>query len=511
MVTLAQLLAGFPQLATDAPLPSAPIGVSGVAVDSRRCAPGVLFVAVRGAAADGHTHLAAAAAAGCAAVLVEEDAPLRTDMLASAGVPVLRVRGTRPWPARLAREVAGRPDAALCVVGVTGTNGKTTTAWLLRRLLERCAGPCGLLGTIRYETGARSVAAPLTTPDGPTLYGLLAEMRGHGRRAVALEVSSHALDQGRTADLALDAAVMTNLSRDHLDYHADLDDYLRAKARILDLLRGDRRGKPDGVAVLNADEPAFDDLATAGLRVVRYATGRRPGAAADLAVRAADLRRGGTRLQLDWRGARLELESRLVGRFNVENLTAALAAGLALDYPSSDCLAALSAAEQVPGRMESFALLSGATAVVDYAHTPDALAAVLQSCRELSPRRLVAVFGCGGDRDRGKRPLMGAVAARLADATWITSDNPRSEEPGEICNQIADGFRAETSPRSTACRLEPDRAAAIRGALAAAVDGDTIVIAGKGHEDYQLVGDRRLDLDDRRLVRDWIAEVARDA
>ncbi|MBA4378463.1 MAG: UDP-N-acetylmuramoyl-L-alanyl-D-glutamate--2,6-diaminopimelate ligase [Gemmatimonas sp.] len=504
MVTLAQLLAVFPQLAADAALPAAPIPVDAIAVDSRRCAPGVLFVAVRGAAADGHAHLAAAAAAGCAAVLIEADAP------APAGVPVLRAAGTRPWPARLAREIAGRPDAELCAVGVTGTNGKTTTAFLLRRLLERCAGPCGLLGTILYETGSRPVPAPLTTPDGPTLYGLLAEMRAHGRRAVALEVSSHALDQGRTADLALDAAVMTNLSRDHLDYHADLDDYLRAKARILELLRGDRRGKPPGVAVLNADEAAFDGLDTGGLRVVRYAAGRRPGASADLSVQAADLSRGGTRLRLDWRGERLDLESRLVGRFNVENLTAALAAGLALGFAPSDCLDALAAAEQVPGRMESFDLPSGATAVVDYAHTPDALAAVLQSCRELTPRRLVTVFGCGGDRDRGKRPLMGAVAARLADATWITSDNPRGEEPVSICDQIADGFRAETSRRSTACRLEPDRAAAIRGALAEAGDGDTVVIAGKGHEDYQLVGDRRLDLDDRRLVRDWIAEVARD-
>jgi len=511
VVTLARILADYPQLAADAALPAAPVPVTAVAVDSRRGAPGVLFVAVRGAAADGHAHLAAAAAAGCAAVLVEADTDAAALAGVPAGVPVLRARGTRPWPARLAREIAGRPDADLCAVGVTGTNGKTTTAYLLRRLLERCAGPCGLLGTILYETGGRRVPAPLTTPDGPTLYGLLAEMRAHDRRAVALEISSHALDQGRAADLALDAAVMTNLSRDHLDYHADLDDYLRAKARILELLRGDRRGKPDGVAVLNADEPAFDRLDTGGLRVVRYATGRRPGAAADLAVRDADLGRGGTRLRLDWRGEPLDLRSRLVGRFNVENLTAALAAGLGLGFPPTDCLTALAAAEQVPGRMESFDLPSGATAVVDYAHTPDALAAVLRSCRELAPRRLVAVFGCGGDRDRGKRPLMGAVAAQLADDTWITSDNPRGEDPDAICRQIADGFRGAPARRAGDCRVVTDRTAAIRGALAEAREGDTVVIAGKGHEDYQLVGARRLDLDDRRLVRDWIEEVARGA
>jgi len=501
MKTLADIRALFPELKLEG---EPAVEVTRVSVDSRDAGPGTLFVAVRGHAADGHAYVADAVAAGCTAVLVarEHAAPL--------DAPALRAADTRAWPARLSRVLEEQPDEALRTVGVTGTNGKTTTAFLLRDLLAGAAGGCGLLGTIRYETGARSVPAPLTTPDGPTLYRLLDEMRDHGLGAVAMEISSHALDQSRVADLALDAAVLTNFSRDHLDYHASRDAYLAAKARILELLRGPRRTKPAGVAVINAAVPEFAALDTAGLRVLRYAaTDGAAAAGADLRVVAAELRPDGTDLSFDHAGRELRLSSRLAGRFNVENLTAALAVGLALDLDAELCLDALSGAGQVPGRLEYFVLPSGGTAVVDYAHTPDALAAVLETCDEFTTGRLIVVFGCGGDRDRGKRAEMGAVAARLADDTWITSDNPRTEEPTSICEMIYFGFRAETDVRCGACRVEVDRTRAIHGALAAAVVGDTVVIAGKGHEDYQIVGHERRDLDDRRLVRDWIGEVAR--
>jgi len=489
----------------------ASVPVTAVADDSRAAGPGVLFIAVAGTIADGHRFLPGALAAGCAAVLVD---PGRRDAVpADASVPVLVAEnGTRAWPARLARLIAGAPDAAMTVVGVTGTNGKTTTAFLLRSLLGAALGPCGLLGTIVYDAGAGPRPAPLTTPGGVALYGLLGEMRDRGCRAAALEVSSHALDQQRVADLALDAAVLTNLSRDHLDYHRDLESYRDAKARILDLLRPvPGRGKGPGAVAVNADEPMFADLDYSGLRTLRFATGWRGRAGAvDLRVVDTVLDRGGSRLVFDFRGRELRLRSRLVGRFNVENLTAALAAGLALDLPADACLAALAGAEQVPGRMEGFALPGGGLVIVDYAHTPDALAAVLQSCRELVEGRLVVVFGCGGDRDRGKRPMMGAVAAREADGTWITSDNPRGEDPESICDAVADGFRGETDRRSDPCRVEVDRTLAIRAALAEAGPGDVVVVAGKGHEDYQIVGDRRLSLDDRGVIRDWVdGEAAR--
>ncbi len=497
MRTLDDIRGLFPELKLEGDPAAA---VTRVSVDSRDAGPGTLFVAVRGHAADGHAYVADAVAAGCAAVLVAKD------HVAPLDAPALRAEDTRSWPARLARLLEEAPDEALRAVGVTGTNGKTTTAFLLRDLLAGAAGGCGLLGTIRYETGARSEAAPLTTPDGPTLYRLLGEMREQGLGAVAMEISSHALDQARVADLALDAAVLTNFSRDHLDYHPSRDAYLAAKAGILDLLRGPPRDKAPGVAVINAAVPEFAGLDTGGLRVLRYAAVA--DVDADLRVVAAELRADGTELRFDHGGRELSLASRLAGRFNVENLTAALAVGLALDLDADLCLEALAAAGQVPGRLESFDLPAGGTAVVDYAHTPDALAAVLETCDEFTTGRLIVVFGCGGDRDRGKRAEMGAVAARLADDTWITSDNPRNEEPTSICDMIYFGFRAETDVRSGACRVEVDRTRAIHSALANATAGDTVVVAGKGHEDYQIVGRERRASDDRRIVSDWIEEAA---
>ena len=472
-----------------------------VTVDSREVAPGDLYVAVRGYSADGHRWLADAEAAGCAAVAVMGEAPRDFD------VPVLAFADTRPVPALAARLLHGCPDTSLRLAGVTGTNGKTTTAFLLRDMLAALEGGCGLLGTIRYETGTTIVPAPLTTPDGPSLYGLLAEMRDAGLGAAALEVSSHALDQDRTAGLELDVGLMTNLSRDHLDYHRTLDAYLAAKLRIRELLCGAGRIKAPGALAINADDPAFADVDAPGLRVVRWSTGWRGTAAGVVDVRLldADLEMTGTQLTIGAGGGTHRITSSLVGRFNVENLTAAVAGGVALGYDVADICAALSATGQVPGRMEGFGLPGGGLAVVDYAHTPDALDAVLESCRELSSGRLAAVFGCGGDRDSGKRPQMGAVAARGADATWITSDNPRTEDPDAICAMILDGYREVAGVDRDACRVVVDRTRAITEALDWAGEGDVVVIAGKGHEDYQIVGDRRLDLDDRAVVRQWIA------
>lgn len=479
--------------------------IEAVTDDSRDCRPGTLFVAVAGTAADGHAYLDQALAAGCSAVVVRADRA--ADLPDPCPVPVATAPETRSLPGCLARELAGRPDAGLIAAGVTGTNGKTTTTYLLRGMLGETVGPCGLIGTIVYDDGTGTRPAPLTTPGGVELFGLLRRMADSGRRAVALEISSHALDQRRASDLALDVAVLTNLSRDHLDYHRDFASYLAAKARILDLVReGVRRGKKEGAVVVNRGDPAFAQLDTSGLPTVGFATGwRGDTAGADLKVVGAELDRRGIDLKLDFRGRGLRVASPLIGRFNVENLTAALAAGLALGLDGEECCAALSTVGRVPGRLEPFPLPSGAVAVVDYAHTPDALEAVLRSCRELCPGRLIAVFGCGGDRDRGKRPQMGAVAAREADRTWITSDNPRGEEPAAICDEIAAGFRAEPNRSGSDCRVEIDRASAIAAAAASADDGDVVVVAGKGHEDYQLIGDRRLDLDDRRVIREWIA------
>ena len=495
--------------------------VTAVSSDSRRVGPGSVFVAVRGTSSDGHRFLEQAAAKGCSAVIVEEQ---RLDEATAvldqgAGPALLTAPVTRSFPALLAREIAARPDEELCVAGVTGTNGKTTTAFLLQGMLGKLRGPCGLLGTIHYDDGRSRETAVLTTPGGEVLYHWLERMVASGCRSAALEVSSHALDQERCAGLSLDVAVLTNLGRDHLDYHGDQEHYLAAKARILDLVTpGADRSKAPGAVAINVGDPALRQLvqerraaghqALAAAATVRYCA--RPEQLAreevDLEVTDSQLNLGGTRLSLRHRDERLELHSPLVGDFNAENLTAALAAGLALGLPAADCVAALAGLTQVPGRLERFRLPRGGLAVVDYAHTPDALAAVLASCDELSDGRLIVVFGCGGDRDRGKRPLMGEVAARHADQVWITSDNPRSEEPATICAEIRAGFQAVRRRRAAPVQVIVDRSTAIVEALASAAAEDIVVVAGKGHEDYQLIGDQRLDLDDRQVVKNWIAE-----
>jgi len=505
-MTLATLCAPWPDLEI---LGDGGVPIAAVVEDSRRAGPGTLFVAVAGHGADGHAFVAQAVAAGAAAVAVDRSRldDSRAALLEPRPAAWVAASCTRGLPARLARECEGRPDTLLTMVGVTGTNGKTTTSFLIQELLGRLAGPCGLLGTIRYDDGRERFRAPLTTPGGPELFRWLGRMVRAGCRSASMEISSHALDQDRPGDLALDVAVLTNLGRDHLDYHGDLARYLAAKTRILELLQAmPRRGKPAGAAVINAGDPALGSLETGALDAVRYATAPdRATGRVDLAVRSARLALDATRLELDWRGRRLAVASPLVGRFNVENLTAALGAGLALGLDPDDCAGALAGVSQVPGRLERFLLPAGGLAVVDYAHTHDALAAVLLACRELSHRRLGVVFGCGGDRDRGKRPLMGRVAAELADLVWITSDNPRSEDPATICAEIAAGFDSVSAPRAAGRTVIVDRTAAISAALAAAREGDVIVVAGKGHEDYQLVQGRTLHLDDREIVGAWIA------
>lgn len=498
---LAQLVSALPGVALTGD-PSLPIAA--VTADSRQAGPGVLFVAVRGTSGDGHHFVDQAVGAGSPAVVVEDG--FAAELPAAAAI--VRCSDTRSAPALIARVLHGAPDQRLWTAAVTGTNGKTTTAFLIQEMLRVLHGPCGLLGTICYDDGRDIVPAPLTTPGGPVFYANLGRMVDNGCRSVAMELSSHALDQQRVAGLGLDVAVMTNLGRDHLDYHANLADYLAAKARIMTLLRAGEAGvgsESPGALALNVGDPHLAGLAVSGLRVIRFCARPDFTGSADLQVKSAELNLTGTRLQLSWRGQTVALDSPLVGRFNVENLTAALAAGLGLGLAPEACAQALGGVNQVPGRMERFVLPNGAVAVVDYAHTHDALAAVLTTCAELTDKRLLLVFGCGGDRDRGKRPLMAAVAARGSDLVWITSDNPRGEDPRAICTDIVSGFDAVGNPRATARAVIVDRTAAIEAALAETAAGDIVVVAGKGHEDYQLVGDLVLDLDDRRIIRQWIA------
>ncbi len=478
-----------------------------VTSDSRQAGPGVVFVAVIGTAANGHQYLNQAVEAGSEVLVHQSDLDdfLSPENRAKLSASVC-MNDTRPAPALLARQLNDCPDDRLLTAAVTGTNGKTTVSYLLKEMLDRLHGPCGLIGTICYDDGNGHHPAPLTTPGGPVFYHWLQRMVQSGCQSVAMELSSHALDQQRTAGLDLSVAVMTNIGRDHLDYHQDMDSYVHSKSKIISML------KPGAKAVINSADDALFAIPIPRKSVIYFdpRPNKRSDSFPDLVLLEASLQLSGTRLTLDYQGGIHFLKSPLVGRFNVENLMAAFCAGVALGFEPSKIIAALAGVQQVPGRLEQFALPNGALAVVDYAHTHDALAAVLRACDEVSDGRLLVVAGCGGDRDRGKRPLMGAVAAQEADATWITSDNPRSEDPAVICQEIVEGYQDVHDPRSKELEVIVDRRQAIVSALESAREFDVVVVAGKGHEDYQLVKDEVLKLDDRQIIRDWIGAQGSD-
>jgi len=473
------------------------VEVRGVAVDSRTVRPGDVFFALAGTREDGRRHAREAVARGAVAVVAE-------DAVDVADTIVVRAGGARALLGKAAARLAGDPTAALTVVGVTGTNGKTTTTYLLEEIWRAAGLRPGVVGTIAYRFAGTAEAAPLTTPDAVTLQGLFARMRLAGTTHVAIEVSSHALDQDRVAGTRFDAAVFTNLTRDHLDFHGDVEKYFAAKARLFleHLPQGE---KPDPVAIVNADDPAgVRLLASLGTRAVPV--GRGPGAAVRPCGVETDL--SGMRGEIDLDGTRLPFRSRLVGAPHVENVLAAAATAWALGVAPDAIAAGLAAAVPPPGRLEQIDG-PGFTVMVDYAHTPDALERSLEVLRALAPGRLIAVFGCGGDRDRGKRPLMGAAAARLADVVVLTSDNPRTERPEAIIAEIEAGVRdagmAAFADGGRGYVVEALRAEAIALAVRLARPGDVLLVAGKGHEDYQIIGTEKRPFDDRDAVRRALA------
>jgi UDP-N-acetylmuramoyl-L-alanyl-D-glutamate--2,6-diaminopimelate ligase len=393
----------------------------------------------------------------------------------------------------LARALAGEPSKKLKLAGVTGTNGKTTTAFLLHHLMKRVWHRAGLLGTVLVDDGEESKPTTFTTPGPVELNRLLARMADHGCRGAAMEVSSHGIDQKRIDGIAFDVAIFTNLTQDHLDYHGTLDAYAATKFSWFESLAADPLGKKP-VAVVNLDDGHGEKLVAllgGGLPILRY------GFNVHCDFRANNFKQNarGMEFELTAKGKNYLVRAPLIGRFNVYNLLAALAAASALKIPLRDAVAALADAPQVPGRMELCGARDGVTVFVDYAHTPDALENVCRTLKELKPNRLITVFGCGGDRDKTKRPLMGKAASELSDVCILTSDNPRSEEPEAILKDIEAGM--------TGARYKTvvDRTEAIRIAIHAASKGDIVLIAGKGHETYQQFADRTIDFDDRREAR----------
>ncbi|HEU4632251.1 MAG TPA: UDP-N-acetylmuramoyl-L-alanyl-D-glutamate--2,6-diaminopimelate ligase [Gemmatimonadaceae bacterium] len=468
-----------------------PATVTGVSDDSRRITPGALFVAVRGSVHDGHDHLAGAAAAGAAMAIVEE--PGRT------ALPQLVVRDGRRAAAIAAAEAYGRPAERLALIAVTGTNGKTTTVGMLRHLLDSPERPAASIGTLGVLVGGEARPLPggagLTTPGPVELQRVLRALVDAGVATVAMEVSSHSLDQRRVDGLLFVAAVFTNFTRDHLDYHETMEAYFLAKARLVAQLDA------DGVAVVNADEEAWRELLPAG-RTVRFSGLGTP----DAEVAAEGPRYGprGTECTLRFGPERVPARVPLVGDFNVVNACGAAAAAWALGHAPAQIAERLATLPQVPGRLE---VLSERPLVLrDYAHTPDALERAVRAVRPFVAGRLLLVFGCGGDRDRGKRPEMGRIAAREADVVYVTSDNPRTEDPERILDDIIAGM--DGAP----CERIEDRRAAIAAAIAAADPRrDAVLLAGKGHETYQIRGTTRLPFDEAAIVRELTAALPRPA
>jgi UDP-N-acetylmuramoyl-L-alanyl-D-glutamate--2,6-diaminopimelate ligase len=452
-----------------------PVGLS---VDSRTISPGMVYLAVRGTQSDGHGFVADAVSRGAVAVIVEGGQ--------QSSVPEVVVREGRRAAQVLAAAWYGYPARCLILVGVTGTNGKTTTTGLVRHLLNdrHSAGSIGTLGAFdgRGES-VPSTAGSLTTPGPVDLQSTLASMLNRGVQHVVMETSSHSLDQGRLDGLSFAAAVFTNLSRDHLDYHGTMDAYLASKLRLSTLLRS------GGTEVVNHDDPAWRVLPH---RTPRLTFGLDPGA--DVRASGLALDAGGSRFHLNGRFGSVEVSLPLLGDFNVTNALAAAATALALERPLDQVVERLATTPQVPGRMERIAD-SPCIVLRDYAHTPDALERALRTLRPLTSGRLIVVFGCGGDRDRGKRPLMGRIAGELSDLPIATSDNPRTEDPDAIIDDIEQGMVGIPHVRIT------DRLAAIHAALSEGRPGDTILLAGKGHETYQVIGTTKISFDEREIVQ----------
>jgi UDP-N-acetylmuramoyl-L-alanyl-D-glutamate--2,6-diaminopimelate ligase len=457
---------------------------SGIVADSRQARPGSVFVALRGEHADGHAFIGAAIAAGARTIVVD-----RAYVGAHAPPPdvaTLVVENTHRALSRLAASFYGNPAAALIVTGVTGTNGKTTTTLLLSAVLGAAGVAAGDIGTLGARFGGATWPLEHTTPLAPQLHALFREMLDRGAIAVTMEVSSHALALARVADVPFRVGVLTNVTRDHLDFHGSFEGYARAKRRLFELV---------GIAVLNADDACgalwASELSTGGPEVVTY------GLTSEARVRptAVEVRPDGSAFELD--GVRWTL--RLPGRFNVSNALAALCAARALGVEDRTSASALAAFESVPGRMEHVRG-AGIDVLIDYAHTPDALALVLGAAREAARGAVIVVFGCGGERDRGKRPEMGRIASESADRVFVTSDNPRGEDPQAIVAEIARGIT-----RTAGVNFELDRHRAIAAAVASARPGDVVVVAGKGHETYQIVGAAARHFDDRDEVRAALA------
>jgi UDP-N-acetylmuramoyl-L-alanyl-D-glutamate--2,6-diaminopimelate ligase len=465
--------------------PAADVG--SLAYDSRQVEPGALFVALKGLKASGADFAADAIARGAVAVVADQPP------VAAGASPWIDVSDARAAMAALAAEFYGHPSRSMSVVGITGTNGKTTTAYLLRSVLEAAGKKCGLLGTVTYSIGNQELPAARTTPEAPDVQRMFRRMVDSGCSACVMEVSSHALSLRRVDDTHFAAGIFTNLTRDHLDYHGDMESYFAAKKRLFELL------DPGSPGVINLDDPRGELLRKAVPHPMTYAITK----PADVTSGPLSMTFEGLEFDVRTPKGPVHVKSRLVGRPNVSNILATVAAATALELPAAAIERGLAALSGVPGRFEVVSRhADDVTVVIDYAHTDDALKNLLETARPLAPGRVITVFGCGGDRDRTKRPLMGAVAARLSDVVVMTSDNPRSEDPARIIDEIKRGLPPPSDRDAASVVAIVDRREAIAFAIGRAQPGDLVLLAGKGHEKSQTIGRQELPFDEAEIARE---------
>jgi UDP-N-acetylmuramoyl-L-alanyl-D-glutamate--2,6-diaminopimelate ligase len=472
--------------------------ITDVTDDSRAVIPGALFVAVKGERVDGHEYLQAAIRQQAGAVVVQRGG--------GAEVPTVLVKNSRRALGLLGSGFHGNPSAKLRVIGITGTNGKTTTTYICKSLLESRGTPMGLVGTVAYVVGKEIVPASHTTPGAVELQRLFGRMVKAELAGVVMEVSSHALALDRTAGVEFDVAVFTNLTQDHLDFHGTMEEYFRAKVRLFSDLSPEGRKTGTKRAIINTDDPRGEAVrAACSVPVWTYGIHNK----ADLRAEALRLTTQGTVFTLKAPVGSVEIESQLVGEHNVYNLLAAIGVALHEGMDLDQIRASIGTVTHVPGRFERVEAGQDFTVVVDYAHTDDALTRLLTAAQALRTGRIITVFGCGGDRDRTKRPKMGRVAVRFSDVVVLTSDNPRTEDPNSILAEVEVGVQdALTQRPDVVYALVPDRRLAIERAIREARPGDMVLIAGKGHEDYQIIGTTKFHFDDREVAREAVLKLS---
>ncbi|MBI3354774.1 MAG: UDP-N-acetylmuramoyl-L-alanyl-D-glutamate--2,6-diaminopimelate ligase [Nitrospirae bacterium] len=475
------------------------VQIGDITYDSREVKRGSLFVAVKGFKTDGHRYIADAVKRGASAVVAEDAVNI-----SKGDATIIIVPDTRNALALLSARFYGDPSRRLRMIGITGTNGKTTTSYLIKSIIEKAGKKAGLLGTISYIIGDEVMPAPHTTPESSDLQKYLSQILDAGAEYAVMEVSSHALELNRTANCEFDIGVFTNLTQDHLDFHKTMEDYFNAKLKLFTSLNNERGKMAKKVGIINIDDPYSNRILSAmTVKAVTYGFSEN----ADIRPAEINIDIGGIRFAAVTPKGNFSVESRLTGKYNILNMLASIAVGQSLGFDNSAIQEGISSLISVSGRFEKINEGQDFSVVVDYAHTEDALKRILEAIRVFAKGRVITVFGCGGDRDRGKRPKMGEAAAKLSEIVIITSDNPRSEDPHEIIKEIEEGIKRRRNGRLQEYLIIPDRKEAIYRAIGMAEKDDIILLAGKGHEDYQIIGDKKLHFDDREIAREAIKKI----